>query len=149
MTPFNRYEASGEINTRVDNQAFVVAAIKSKYSQYDLDELDGLTVSSDTWWFNVRASNTEPLLRLNVEARELSQMQQLRDSVLQLMNAPTEPVSTAPLGIASELWDVLACPCPAHGALIPSSDLQIPELVCSVCSAHFPVRDGIPVMLLT
>jgi phosphomannomutase len=148
MTPFNRYEASGEINTRVGNQARVISAIKSKYSQNDLDELDGLTVSSDSWWFNVRASNTEPLLRLNVEARDLSQMQQLRDEVLELMNAPTEPVSTAPFGIAPELWAVLACPCPAHGELIPRSDSQIPELVCSVCSAHFPVRDGIPVMLL-
>jgi uncharacterized protein YbaR (Trm112 family) len=148
MTPFNRYEASGEINTRVDNQASVISTIKSKYSQYDLDELDGLTVSSDTWWFNVRASNTEPLLRLNVEARDLSQMQQLRDEVLELMNAPAEPASTAPFGIATELWSVLACPCPAHGALNPGTDSQMPELVCTVCSAHFPVREGIPVMLL-
>lgn len=149
MTPFNRYEASGEINTRVDNQAGVIAEIASQYSQYDLDELDGLTVSSGTWWFNVRASNTEPLLRLNVEARDLAQMQQLRDAVLQLMNAPMESASTAPFEIAPELWSVLACPCPAHGALIAGSNEQVPELVCTVCSAHFPVRDGIPVMLLT
>ena len=152
MTPFNRYEASGEINTRVDNQARVISAIKSKYLQHDLDELDGLTVSSSSWWFNVRASNTEPLLRLNVEARDLAQMQQLRDEVLELMNAPAERISLdtlgIPWGIAPELWNVLACPCPAHGALIPSTDSQIPELVCTVCGAHFPVRDGIPVMLL-
>jgi phosphomannomutase len=152
MTPFNRYEASGEINTRVDNQARVISAIKSKYLQHDLDELDGLTVSSSSWWFNVRASNTEPLLRLNVEARDLSQMQQLRDEVLELMNAPAERTSPdtsgIPWGIAPELWNVLACPCPAHGALMPGKDSQIPELVCTVCGAHFPVRDGIPVMLL-
>ena len=152
MTPFNRYEASGEINTRVDNQARVISAIKSKYLHHDLDELDGLTVSSDSWWFNVRASNTEPLLRLNVEARDLSQMQQLRDEVLELMNAPTEPISPAPSGIpwgiAPELWNVLACPCPAHVELMPGIDSQTPELVCTVCGVHFPVRDGIPVMLL-
>lgn len=150
--PFNRYEASGEINTRVDNQARVISAMKSKYLQYDLDELDGLTVSADSWWFNVRASNTEPLLRLNVEARDLSQMQQLRDEVLELMNAPTEPISSTasgiPWGIAPELWNVLACPCPAHGELMPGTDSQTPELVCTVCGVHFPVRDGIPVMLL-
>ncbi len=149
MTPFNRYVASGEINTRVDNQTSVIAEITSQYSQYDHDELDGLTVSSDTWWFNVRASNTEPLLRLNVEARDLSQMQQIRDTVLNIMNAPADPVFTAPFGIASELWSVLACPCPAHGALIAGPNTQAPELVCTVCDAHFPVRDGIPVMLLT
>ncbi len=152
MTPFNRYEASGEINTRVENQVSVISAIKSQYSQFDLDELDGLTVSSADWWFNVRASNTEPLLRLNVEARDLSQMQQLRDEVLGLMNAPTEAVSPAssgiPWGIAPDLWAVLACPCPAHGALTPGPDSQTPELVCTVCGTHFPVRDGIPVMLL-
>jgi phosphomannomutase len=46
------------------------------------DDLDGLTVDGDTWWFNVRASNTEPLLRLNVEAKTQGQMAQLRDEVL-------------------------------------------------------------------
>lgn len=152
MTPFNRYEASGEINTRVENQVSVISAIKSQYSQFDLDELDGLTVSSADWWFNVRASNTEPLLRLNVEASDLSQMQQLRDEVLGLMNAPTEAASPAssgiPWGIAPDLWAVLACPCPAHGAITPGPDSQTPELVCTVCGTHFPVRDGIPVMLL-
>lgn len=162
MTPFNRYAASGEINTRVHNQASVIAAIKSQYAHHDLDELDGLTVSADTWWFNVRASNTEPLLRLNVEARDPSQMQQLRNTVLEIMRAPASaapatPAAPAPFGIAPELWAVLACPCDAHGALIASetsetSGTQTPqtrELVCTVCGAHFPVRGGIPVMLLT
>ncbi len=158
MTPFNRYAASGEINTRVDNQASVIAAITSQYAQYELDELDGLTVSADDWWFNVRASNTEPLMRLNVEARDPVQMQQLRDTVLELMRAPATspmpvPITSAPFGIAPELWAVLACPCDAHGALIATAarempDAQTPELVCTVCDARFPVRDGIPIMLL-
>ena len=140
LTPFNRYVASGEINTRVDNQASVIEAITAKYGENDLDELDGLTVAADTWWFNVRASNTEPLLRLNVEAREPDKMEELRDDILSIMNQ----TSSAPFGIAPELWAVLSCPCDAHGALIPEST----GLVCTVCSAHFPVRDGIPVMLL-
>ena len=76
MQPFDRYAASGEINTVVADQAQVIARIKSIYGartglgQIDFDELDGLSVDGDTWWFNVRASNTEPLLRLNVEGRE-------------------------------------------------------------------------------
>ncbi len=162
MTPFNRYAASGEINTRVDNQASVIAAITSQYAQYELDELDGLTVSAEDWWFNVRASNTEPLMRLNVEARDPVQMQQLRDTVLELMRAPaispmptptTAPITSAPFGIAPELWAVMACPCDAHGALVAAAaqempDAQTPELVCTVCGARFPVRDGIPIMLL-
>jgi phosphomannomutase/uncharacterized protein YbaR (Trm112 family) len=145
MTPFNRYATSGEINTRVDNQVAVIAAITAQYGQYDLDELDGLTVSADTWWFNVRASNTEPLLRLNVEARDLAQMCQLRDTVLELMQGPA---TSAPHGIAPELWAVLACPCDSHGVLVEASESHTPELECTVCNARFPVRDGIPVMLL-
>ena len=51
----------------------------------EIDELDGLTVSGDGWWFNVRSSNTEPLLRLNVEAKDISNMEIVRDSVLSMM----------------------------------------------------------------
>jgi uncharacterized protein YbaR (Trm112 family) len=145
MAPFNRYAASGEINTRVDNQAAVIAAITAKYAEHDLDELDGLTVSADTWWFNVRASNTEPLLRLNVEARDTVEMRRLRDTVLELMQAPT---ISAPYGIAPQLWAVLACPCDSHGPLVGAPESPTPELECTVCNARFPVRDGIPVMML-
>ncbi|MEN9679539.1 MAG: hypothetical protein RLZ57_668, partial [Actinomycetota bacterium] len=53
----------------------------------DLDFLDGLTVSAENWWFNVRASNTEPLLRLNVEAKTQAQMAKIRDEVLKLINS--------------------------------------------------------------
>jgi phosphomannomutase len=52
-----------------------------------LDELDGLTVSGDSWWFNVRPSNTEPLLRLNVEAGDEAAMSALRDELLGLIRA--------------------------------------------------------------
>jgi phosphomannomutase len=65
-------------------------AIREKYaalSEFEIDELDGLTVSTKSWWFNVRASNTEPLLRLNVEADTASNMAAHRDELLALINA--------------------------------------------------------------
>lgn len=64
-----RYYHSGEINSEVENKDEVLKALKEKYSDGDLHELDGLKVSYPDWWFNVRASNTEPLLRLNLEAK--------------------------------------------------------------------------------
>jgi len=70
--PFERYSASGEINTNVDDPEAVIDRVSERYSQYAQDRLDGLTVDSDTWWFNLRPSNTEPLLRLNYEAQERS-----------------------------------------------------------------------------
>ena len=84
VAPYQRYAASGEINSTVDDQAARVAAVRSEFGDgAEIDELDGLTVSRpDGSWFNVRASNTEPLLRLNVEAGSEAQMQSLRDAVL-------------------------------------------------------------------
>jgi uncharacterized protein YbaR (Trm112 family) len=55
-------------------------------------------------------------------------------------------VTGSPLGISAELWTILACPCDAHGALEP--DLGTGEIVCTVCARRYPVRDGIPVMLM-
>jgi phosphomannomutase len=66
--PFERYEASGEINTSVDDANAVIEAISRHYSDQQQDRLDGLTVDCGNWWFNLRPSNTEPLLRLNLEA---------------------------------------------------------------------------------
>ncbi|MET0276684.1 MAG: phosphomannomutase/phosphoglucomutase, partial [Acidimicrobiia bacterium] len=66
--PFERYAQSGEINTRVDDPAAVIERIADEYASADQDRLDGLTVDLGDWWFNLRASNTEPLLRLNLEA---------------------------------------------------------------------------------
>lgn len=85
LKPYARYVASGEINSKVSDGALVIAGLKELYGskpQIELDELDGLTVNGDTWWFNVRASNTEPLLRLNVEARDEALMAKVRDEVL-------------------------------------------------------------------
>ena len=85
---YDRYAASGEINSTVADQAGRVAAVRQAYADLEQDELDGLTVSSSQgWWFNVRASNTEPLLRLNVEAPEHAAMIRVRDEVLALIRA--------------------------------------------------------------
>jgi phosphomannomutase len=66
--PFERYADSGEINTQVVDQAGTIERVAAAYAQYPQDHLDGLTVDCGTWWFNLRPSNTEPLLRLNLEA---------------------------------------------------------------------------------
>jgi phosphomannomutase len=68
--PFERYSSSGEINTQVDDAGAVIERVSGVYSDYRQDRLDGLTVDCDSWWFNLRPSNTEPLLRLNLEAED-------------------------------------------------------------------------------
>ena len=67
--PFERYVQSGEINTRVDDPLAVIERVAAAYAACEQDRLDGLTVDCGDWWFNLRPSNTEPLLRLNLEAR--------------------------------------------------------------------------------
>ncbi len=85
LKPFSRYVASGEINSEVADAQAAMAAISSEFGESagnSIDDLDGLTVTGDSWWFNVRASNTEPLLRLNVEAKTQARMEKIRDEVL-------------------------------------------------------------------
>jgi phosphomannomutase len=92
LAPFDRYVSSGEINTEVADQAAVTAAIRAAYQSQDgveVDDLDGLTFSAADWWFNVRPSNTEPLLRLNAEARDEATMARIRDDVLAMMSSPS------------------------------------------------------------
>jgi phosphomannomutase len=66
--PLERYSSSGEINTQVDDVWAVIDTMSQAYAQFPQDRLDGLTVDCGDWWFNLRPSNTEPLLRLNLEA---------------------------------------------------------------------------------
>ena len=66
--PFERYAASGEINTQVDDPAAVIETVSAEFVQHTQDRLDGLSVDCGRFWFNLRPSNTEPLLRLNLEA---------------------------------------------------------------------------------
>jgi phosphomannomutase len=83
---YERYSASGEINSTVDDAPAKVAAVRAAFSDADFDELDGLTARlGDGSWFNLRASNTEPLLRLNVEAVKPDRMAALRDEVLAIV----------------------------------------------------------------
>jgi phosphomannomutase len=88
---FSRYAASGEINSTVADQADRTAAVRAEYAARDgvrIDEVDGLTVDlPDGSWFNLRPSNTEPLLRLNVEAPDAAAVVALRDEVLAIVRA--------------------------------------------------------------
>lgn len=85
LKPYVRYFSSGEINSEVSDSQLSMAQVEEKFgksSGVEVDHLDGLTVNGDSWWFNVRASNTEPLLRLNVEAKTQARMEKIRDEVL-------------------------------------------------------------------
>ncbi len=86
MTDYARYAESGEINSRVLDPTMIMERIAAAFGDRgELDRTDGLTVSGADWWVNVRSSNTEPLLRLNVEARTLDEMAALRDETLALI----------------------------------------------------------------
>ncbi|GGO51040.1 phosphomannomutase/phosphoglucomutase [Streptomyces daqingensis] len=90
VAEYDRYAASGEINSTVEDQPGRAAAVKAAFQDRDgveIDELDGLTVTAADWWFNLRASNTEPLLRLNVEARDAATVDAVRDEVLGIVRA--------------------------------------------------------------
>ena len=82
---FDRYIASGEINTRVKDVLVTSNKVRQHFASMkdvQTDDLDGLTFASDAWWVNIRPSNTEPLLRLNAEAKDRATMEKLRDEVL-------------------------------------------------------------------
>jgi phosphomannomutase len=83
LQPFRRYAASGEINSRVKDQGGKLEELAARYSDGRADRLDGLTVEFSDWWFNARPSNTEPLLRLNVEAKD---PELLREKVAELLD---------------------------------------------------------------
>ena len=89
LAPYSRYAASGEINSEVDDQSARMQAVEQDFAGREganIDHLDGLTVElSDGSWFNVRPSNTEPLLRLNVEGADEAAMARLRDEVLSIV----------------------------------------------------------------
>ena len=86
LAPFRRYADSGEVNRRVDGDPKQrVAEVAEHYPPDARDFTDGLTVDTGAWWFNLRPSNTEPLLRLNVEADTEEEMARVRDEVLRLI----------------------------------------------------------------
>jgi phosphomannomutase len=88
LSSYARYVATGEINSEVIDQTAATAAVREAFESgpgVSFDELDGLTVTGDGWWFNLRPSNTEPLLRLNVEARDEQALAATRDEVLRIV----------------------------------------------------------------
>ena len=85
VAPLRKYFASGEINSKVADAPSVLAKIKAKYADGHMFELDGISVEYNDWWFNVRSSNTEPLLRLIVEAKTKARMEEKRDELLALI----------------------------------------------------------------
>lgn len=88
IRPLRRYHASGEINSKVRDAAAVFQRVRAQYgTKGRLIELDGISVEFEDWWFNVRASNTEPLVRLNLEAKDAKQMAARRDELLAVIRA--------------------------------------------------------------
>jgi phosphomannomutase len=90
LADYERFVASGEINSTVADQAAVLAALEEEYAGQPgvaIDHLDGLSVTHADWWFNVRASNTEPLLRLNAEGEDEQTMTRVRDAVLTVIRS--------------------------------------------------------------
>ena len=93
LAGYGRYVASGEINSEVYDQAAVTARVREEFASgpgVTTDDLDGMTVVAEDWWFNLRPSNTEPLLRLNLEATDETTMTRLRDEVLSIVRAKPE-----------------------------------------------------------
>lgn len=87
IKPYQKYFHSGEINSTVTDPQAKIAEIKTKFADGKQSELDGITVEYDDYWFNVRASNTEPLLRLNLEATTKEKMEEKMDELLQLIRS--------------------------------------------------------------
>ena len=89
LSAYDRYRSSGEINSEVDDQLAATDRVRATFADRDgmvMDEMDGLTVGCGDWWFNLRPSNTEPLLRLNVEASDEATLTQIRDEVLRIVH---------------------------------------------------------------
>jgi len=171
VAEFSRYVASGEINSTVadaraataEARAWAQAWGQEAGQNVEFDELDGMTVTckgDPMWWFNLRASNTEPLLRLNVEAADVPTMQRVRDEVLSIvqgekMTEETQPApAAAPIDAPApriEPWlrEILRCP-QCRSILSDGSGPGGPELHCTntACRRAYRIDDGIPVLLV-
>ena len=152
VAQFGRYVASGEINSTVADTGAATADVRAWAQGRDLqfDELDGMTVThpgDPMWWFNLRASNTEPLLRLNVEAGDETTMAQVRDDVLSIVRG--ENLMTDAPQIESWLREILRCP-QCRSPLADGSGPGGPELHCTSpqCRRAYRIDDGIPVLLV-
>jgi len=90
IAPLKRYFSSGEVNFHVENKDAMMKELARKYSQGQVDDLDGVTVQFKDWWFNVRPSNTEPLLRLNVEAKNADLLKDKFDELKGMLGEPVD-----------------------------------------------------------
>jgi phosphomannomutase len=88
VAPLERYFATGEINFHVDDKEGMIRRLAEDFAGGEIDYLDGVTVQFDDWWFNVRPSNTEPLLRLVLEARTEQMMEEKRQVLLGYLGTP-------------------------------------------------------------
>jgi phosphomannomutase len=88
IAPTRRYVSTGELNFHVEDKDGVIAALRKKYAGAEMDDLDGITVQFPEWWFNVRKSNTEPLLRLNLEADTPARLEQKKAELVPLLGTP-------------------------------------------------------------
>ena len=84
---WQKYFSSGEINTYTENGAEIISALKTKYGDGKQDELDGLTVEYNSWWFNIRPSNTQPMIRLVVEADTKELMEEKKKELIQVLSS--------------------------------------------------------------
>ena len=162
---YDRYARSGEINSRIADPEeairLVVEAVEDGPEGFDLDWLDGVTISAEdgSWWLNLRASNTEPLLRLNVEAVDEATMTRVRDQVLSVVR---DQGDYGPWGAATtptlEPWlrEILRCPA-CRSPLLDASDQDYrPALRCSAqapdgttgCGRTYRFDGGVPVLLV-
>jgi phosphomannomutase len=85
IAPLRKYFSSGEVNSKVADVKPILDAIRQKYTDGNMFELDGISVEYPEWWFNIRASNTEPLLRLIVEADTKELMESKKDELLKII----------------------------------------------------------------
>jgi phosphomannomutase len=90
VKPLRRYYASGEINFTVDQKEEMMKELGRKFSQGEADDLDGITIQFKDWWFNCRPSNTEPLLRLNVEAKTKELLEKRLNEIENILGKPVE-----------------------------------------------------------
>jgi phosphomannomutase len=81
--PLQKYYATGEINIRVKDADAIFSALEARYKDARKDHLDGLSIDYDSWWFNLRASNTEPLIRLNLEANDAATRAEKKKEILE------------------------------------------------------------------
>lgn len=88
MQPFKKYYQSGELNFQVEDKDGVIRTLTEQYKKAEIDYLDGVTIDSGDWWFNVRKSNTEPLLRLNLEASSQAQLDEKLADLKKVLGEP-------------------------------------------------------------